>query len=116
MSSQCIQKGEQMQRSAVRFVAGDYRRTSSVTAMYANLVWNSLCTRRCIRYATVVFRIHHLVFLLIICVYVYVLLAKLLCKCIITIIILQLLFKVALVIAAFKCLNGASSRIVYTKL
>ena len=37
---------------------------------------------------------------------VIIILAKLLCKCIITIIILQLLFKVVLVVAAFKCLNG----------
>ena len=49
----------------------------------------------------------------------HVLLAKLLCKCNITIIILQLLFKVAHVVAAFKCLKGillTYSATVYTKL
>ena len=35
-----------------RFVTGDYRRTSSVSDMCSNLMWNSLYTRRRIRDAT----------------------------------------------------------------
>ena len=44
-----IQKVEQVQRSTAHFVAGDYRRTSSVTAVCVNLIWKSLRTRCCTR-------------------------------------------------------------------
>ena len=50
---------ERVQRSAARFVTGDYRRTSSVSDMCTNLMWNSLYTRRRIRDATMFFKIHH---------------------------------------------------------
>ena len=50
-----IQTVERIQRSAARFVTGDYRRTSSVTDMSTNLMWNSLYTRRRIIDATVFF-------------------------------------------------------------
>ena len=54
-----IQTIERVQRSAARFVTGDYRRTSSVSDMFSNLIWNSLYTRRRIRDATMFFKIHH---------------------------------------------------------
>ena len=41
-----IQTIERIQRSAVRLVTGDYRRTSSVSDMCTNLIWNSLYTRK----------------------------------------------------------------------
>ena len=50
-----IQTKERVQRSAARFFTGDYRRTSSVSDMCTNLMWNSLYTRRRIRYATMFF-------------------------------------------------------------
>ena len=50
---------EQVQRSAARFVAGDYRRTSSVTAMCTDLKWDSLQTRRVARDATMLFKVYH---------------------------------------------------------
>ena len=50
-----IQTIESVQRSAARFVTGDYRRTSSVSDMCTNLMWNSLYTRRRIRDATMFF-------------------------------------------------------------
>ena len=50
---------ERVQRSAARFVTGDYHRTSSVSDMCTNLMWNSLYTRRHIRDATMLFKIHH---------------------------------------------------------
>ena len=53
-----IQKVEQVQHSTARFVTGDYRRTSSVTAMCTNLMWDTLHTRRCIRDATLFYKIH----------------------------------------------------------
>ena len=50
-----IQTIERVQRSAARFVTGDYGRTSSVSDMCTNLMWNSLYTRRRIRDATMFF-------------------------------------------------------------
>ena len=50
---------EGVQRSAARFVTCDYRSRSSVGAVCTNLVWNSLYTRRRIRYATMFFKIPH---------------------------------------------------------
>ena len=46
-----IQTIERIQRSAARFVTGDYRRTSCVSDMCTNL-WNSLYTGRRMRDAT----------------------------------------------------------------
>ena len=50
-----IQTIERVQRSAARFVTGDYRRTSCVSDMFINLMWNFLYTRRRIRDATMFF-------------------------------------------------------------
>ena len=50
-----IQTIERVQRSAARFVTGDYHRTSCVSDMCTNLMWNSLYTRRRIRDATICF-------------------------------------------------------------
>ena len=47
-----IQTIERVQRSAARFVTGDYRRTACVSDICTNLMWNSLYTRRRIRDAT----------------------------------------------------------------
>ena len=41
-----IQTIDRVQRSAVRLVTRDYRRTSSVSDMFTNLIWNSLYTRK----------------------------------------------------------------------
>ena len=41
-----IQKIEQVQRGAARFVVGDFQRTSSVSAMITSLNWPSLQLRR----------------------------------------------------------------------
>ena len=48
-----IQKVEQVQCFAVCFITGDYWRTSSATAMCANLMWDALHTRRCIHHGQV---------------------------------------------------------------
>ena len=53
----CIQTIERVQRSAARFVTGDYLRTSSVSDMCTNLMGNSLYTRRRIRDATIFFKL-----------------------------------------------------------
>ena len=50
-----IQTIERIQRSSARFLIGDYRRTSCVSDMCTNLMWNSLYTRRRIRDATMFF-------------------------------------------------------------
>ena len=47
-----IQTIERVQRSAARFLNGEYRRTSCVSDMCINLMWNSLYTRRRIRETT----------------------------------------------------------------
>src|SRR5271156_5891116 len=43
-----VQKLEQIQRRAARFVHGDYRRTSSVSSMISKVQWALLATRRMI--------------------------------------------------------------------
>jgi len=43
-----VQKLEQIQRRAARFVHGDYRRTSSVSSMISKVQWAPLATRRMI--------------------------------------------------------------------
>ena len=53
-----IQTMEQLQCSAVHFVTGDYRSTSSIRAMCVDLIWNSLYTWRCIKDSTLFFKIH----------------------------------------------------------
>jgi len=52
-----INKIEAIQRRAARFVMGDYRRTSSVTAMIKNLQWQSLEARRKTAQVTMLYRI-----------------------------------------------------------
>ena len=54
-----IQTIERVQSCAARIVTGDYRRTSSVSDMYTNLMSKSLYTRRRIRDATMFLKIHH---------------------------------------------------------
>ena len=56
-----IQKVEQVQRPAARFVAVNYLNTSGITATCVDLkwkLWNSVCTRRCLMYATMFFKIY----------------------------------------------------------
>jgi hypothetical protein len=48
---------ENIQRRAARFVCGDYRRTSSVSAMIDTLGWQSLEHRRLLNQATMMFKI-----------------------------------------------------------
>ena len=50
---------ERVQRSAARFVTGDYRRTSRVSDMCTNLMWNSLYTQTRIRDATMFKQNYH---------------------------------------------------------
>ena len=52
-----IQTIGRVQRSAARFVTGDYLRTSSVSDMCTNLMGNSLYTRRRIRDSTIFFKL-----------------------------------------------------------
>ena len=57
------QKLEAEQNRCARFVVGDYRRTSSITAIKNQLQWESLAERRAKARATMVYRIiNHLVF------------------------------------------------------
>ena len=54
-----IQKIEQVQRSAVRFVMGDYNRTSSVTDMMNILKWPSLQNHRLHSRLVMMYKIHN---------------------------------------------------------
>ena len=54
-----IKKVEAAQRRAARFVTGDYRYTSSVTAMIESLSWETLQHRRQQAKAIAMFRIGH---------------------------------------------------------
>jgi hypothetical protein len=54
-----INKIERVQRSAARFVVGDYRRTSSVTDMLSTLNWPSLQERRRQNSIVMLYKIHH---------------------------------------------------------
>ena len=54
-----IQTVEQVQRTAARYVIGDYRRTSSVTAMLKKLEWDTLHTRRILRDMTMFYKVYH---------------------------------------------------------
>jgi hypothetical protein len=50
---------ESVQRQAARFTLGDYRRSSSVTAMIGTLQWDTLEHRRLLAQANMFFKIHH---------------------------------------------------------
>lgn len=52
-----VKKIEQTQRSAARFVTGNYKRTSSVTDMVQDLQWPSLASRRCMSRMEMMYRI-----------------------------------------------------------
>ena len=54
-----IRKVEQVQKSAVRFVVGDYQRTSSVSDMITSLNWPSLQNRRLQRSLVMMYKIYH---------------------------------------------------------
>ena len=54
-----IQKIEQVQRGAARFVVGDFQRTSSVSAMITSLNWPSLQLRRLHSRLVMLYKIHH---------------------------------------------------------
>jgi hypothetical protein len=57
-----ISKLEQVQRRSARYVTGDFRRTSSVTAMLNNLSWETLQQRREHAKVTIMYRIiYHLI-------------------------------------------------------
>ena len=59
-----INKLEMVQRRAARFVKGDFRRTSSLTAMLADLEWNTLQQRRMQSKTVILYRvIYQLVFI-----------------------------------------------------
>ena len=54
-----VDKIEQVQRAAARFVHADYRRTSSVTPMIQNLGWDTLHTRRLLAQSVMFYKIHY---------------------------------------------------------
>ena len=54
-----IKKIEQVQRSAARFIFGDFQRTSSVTNMVSSLNWTSLEDRRRQSRIIMLYKIHH---------------------------------------------------------
>ena len=54
-----IQAVEQVQRAAARYVCGDYRRRSSVTAMINRIEWDTLHTRRTLRDQTMFYKVYH---------------------------------------------------------
>ena len=54
-----IQKVEQVQRGAARFVVGDFQGTSSVSAMITALNWPSLQLRRLHSRLVMLYKIHH---------------------------------------------------------
>ena len=54
-----INRVEAVQRRAARFATGDYKRTSSVTAMLHRLQWQSLQSRREASQASMMYRIVH---------------------------------------------------------
>jgi hypothetical protein len=58
-TAQDIEKVEKIQRNAARFVHADYRRTTHVTPLINELDWDSLHTRRLIKQATMLYRIHY---------------------------------------------------------
>ena len=54
-----INRIEQIQRAAARFVFADYRKTTHVTPLIEQLDWDQLHTRRLIQQATMLYRIHY---------------------------------------------------------
>ena len=50
---------EMIQRRAARFVTGEYRRTSSVSALIKTLGWHSLAHRRAMSRVTMLYRVTH---------------------------------------------------------
>ena len=54
-----IQAIEQVQRAAARYVCGDYRRRSSVTAMINKIEWDILHIRRTLRDQTMFYKVYH---------------------------------------------------------
>ena len=54
-----INRLEQVQRAAARFVYQDYRRASPVTALLSKLNWDLLHTRRLLAQATMFYKIQH---------------------------------------------------------
>ena len=50
---------ESVQRQATRFTLGDYRRSSSVTAMISTLQWDTLEHRRLLAQASMFYKIHY---------------------------------------------------------
>ena len=58
-SKRNIDKLEMVQRRAARFVKGDYSRTSSLTAMLADLKWNTLQQRRIQSKTVMLYRVVH---------------------------------------------------------
>ena len=61
---QHIASNEGVQRSALRFVTGDYSRSSSVTAMRETLGWETLECRRRLAAATILYKsVNNLIYL-----------------------------------------------------
>ena len=54
-----VDRLEQVQRAAARFVFADYRRTTSVTPLINSIGWDSLHIRRLVAQNTMFFKIHH---------------------------------------------------------
>ena len=58
-TSGAVNRIESVQRRAARFTLSRYRRTSSVTAMLAELNWQSLAERRRVARLTMFYKIHY---------------------------------------------------------
>ena len=58
-TSTLVDRLEQVQRAAARFVFRDYRRTTRVTPLIDKIGWDSLHTRRLVAQNTMFFKIHH---------------------------------------------------------
>ena len=54
-----VDRLEQVQRAAARFVFGDYRRTTHVTPLITALDWDTLHNRRLLHQSTMFFKIHY---------------------------------------------------------
>ncbi|XP_072041022.1 uncharacterized protein [Amphiura filiformis] len=54
-----VNKLEQVQRAAARFVYADFRRTTSVTPMITSLGWDSLHVRRLVDQSVMFYKIHN---------------------------------------------------------
>ena len=58
-STTIVDRLEQVQRAAARFVYSDYRRTTSVTHLLNEIGWDSLHIRRLTAQSAMFFKIHH---------------------------------------------------------